>query len=303
MGHDPKKSHGLKVQPFAALVDALPKKKGGKKKAKAKVSKADAAGRSKALNDAAKKALDEMRPERRSKVDAETRRAAAAAKSKPARTEGATAPSAASGTPGAAASSPAVPTAPLEGYEYADKAAFLQEFGGVRPLGAPAGPARGRAKKKSKVKAKAVAAVVDAAHRAEDELARSRLGQLVAGGLTFHIERDGDHITGRRDKVTMKTVRLLTGGELAPERSLDLHGRTRVETSRLVRQFVREAHRAGRRTLAIVHGKGTHSALGGVLREAVIEALTKGGAAPLVHAFATAPARLGGEGALLVRLS
>jgi DNA-nicking Smr family endonuclease len=101
----------------------------------------------------------------------------------------------------------------------------------------------------------------------------------------------------------MKTVRLLTGGEFAPERSLDLHGRTRLETSRLVRQFVRDAHRAGRRTLAIVHGRGTHSAIGGVLREAVIEALTKGGAAPLVHAFATAPPRLGGEGALLVRLA
>ena len=53
----------------------------------------------------------------------------------------------------------------------------------------------------------------------------------------------------------------------------------------------------------VVHGRGTRSAGGvGVLKALVVEALSEGGAAPVVTAFATAPGHLGGEGALLVRL-
>jgi DNA-nicking Smr family endonuclease len=53
----------------------------------------------------------------------------------------------------------------------------------------------------------------------------------------------------------------------------------------------------------IIHGKGAHSEGGiGVLEEACVEALTKGGAAPFVEAFATAPARFGGRGAIVARL-
>ena len=96
---------------------------------------------------------------------------------------------------------------------------------------------------------------------------------------------------------------MLREGKLPPEATVDLHGLTRREAGQKVRAFVREEHRRGRRTVAIVHGKGTHSEGGvGVLREVVVEVLSRGGAAPLVEAFATAPARFGGEGAILARL-
>ena len=66
---------------------------------------------------------------------------------------------------------------------------------------------------------------------------------------------------------------------------------------------MRSARRAGRRYLLVIHGKGSHSADGvGVLRDAVLEALTSGGAAPVVAAFATACSRLGGSGALALAL-
>jgi DNA-nicking Smr family endonuclease len=66
---------------------------------------------------------------------------------------------------------------------------------------------------------------------------------------------------------------------------------------------VRKAHRRGLDVLCIVHGKGQHSEGGkGVLRDAVLSALTETGAAPLVLAFVTAPDVLGGSGALLVEL-
>lgn len=283
----------LKSNPFAALADALPgkKKKAPAKKAKAKTSRADAKKRAAAKNAAAKKALEAMSPERRSKEAAAKRRAAAEARAKKQIER-----------KKAEADAPEAPAAPLEGYSYEDKAAFHQAFGGVRSLDAPSGPARGRHKKKTTPKAKPVRAQVEAQAKAADEAARRRLGELVAGGLKFAIEREPGSVRGRRDGAPASTVRLLERGELPPENTVDLHGQTTAEARRTVRNFVRDQHRKGRRTLAIVHGKGLHSATGGVLRDAVVDALTRDGAAPLVECFCTAPTRLGGEGAMLVRL-
>ena len=96
---------------------------------------------------------------------------------------------------------------------------------------------------------------------------------------------------------------MLASGELGPVARLDLHGERVKAVAGAVRAFVRGSHRASRRNLCIVHGKGRHSEGGrGVLQDAVVEALTNGGAAPLVDSFASAPTRFGGLGAMLVRL-
>ncbi|MBZ0117984.1 MAG: Smr/MutS family protein [Sandaracinaceae bacterium] len=88
------------------------------------------------------------------------------------------------------------------------------------------------------------------------------------------------------------------------ESSLDLHGLRASEAEAEVARFVRREHRRGVRRVCIVHGKGLHSEGGvGVLADRVVRALTEGLAAPLVVAFATAPADLGGTGALLVELA
>ena len=66
---------------------------------------------------------------------------------------------------------------------------------------------------------------------------------------------------------------------------------------------MRAQHRRGARRLCLAHGKGNHSEGGvGVLRDVVVRTLTEGGAAPVVHAFATASSHLGGTGALVVEL-
>ncbi|MEM1417057.1 MAG: Smr/MutS family protein, partial [Myxococcota bacterium] len=139
---------------------------------------------------------------------------------------------------------------------------------------------------------------------AAEEAARARLDRLVAGDAHFDVRRHADGgLEGKRRGSPDRTVRMLAAGELTPEARLDLHGRERREVAREVSQFVRTGHRAGRRTLALIHGKGNHSEGGrGVLEDAVIKALTDGGAAPLVEAFATAPRRHGGTGVMLVRL-
>ena len=57
----------------------------------------------------------------------------------------------------------------------------------------------------------------------------------------------------------------LRRGRLAPERTLDLHGRRAEEAHRAVIAFVTAAHAQGLRCVAIVTGKGTGET-GGVLR-------------------------------------
>ncbi|MEM9070027.1 MAG: Smr/MutS family protein [Myxococcota bacterium] len=191
---------------------------------------------------------------------------------------------------------PDAPTA----YSYEDRVAFSQAFSGVAPLGTPAPKAKRKSATKKPARDARAQAVAES--RAKEEAARKRLDQLVSGGIRFVVERS-DGVEGRRSDASARTVRMLRHGELPPEASLDLHGKTRAEVGPALRAFVRDAHKRGRLTLAIIHGKGKHSEGGvGVLRDAAVAALTKGGAAPLVDAFATAPDRFGGEGALLVRL-
>jgi len=197
----------------------------------------------------------------------------------------------------------------LEGYTYEDRVAFADAFGGLDS-------AESRAERRRRHKAKQAGAkqrpteqqarrkaARDAADVAE-LAARAQLDRLVAGALEFDVRiADDGVVRGVRSGAAKRTARMLGDGELPPERSLDLHGFEARVVGREVNRFVRKAHGEGRRTLCLVHGRGRHSEGGlPVLADAVVAALTEGGAAPLVEAFATAPDRFGGRGATLVRL-
>ena len=192
------------------------------------------------------------------------------------------------------------PAHPLADYSYDDRAAFQAAFGDVRPLGAPA---QGSKPKKRGAKPPGTKKVMSGPDPAELQ-ARATLDRLVGGGARFKVRRNEDGgLEGWRDGVPGRTLRMLAGGELAPEDRLDLHGHRVAEANALINGFIRKAHRAGRRTLVIIHGKGQNSEGGrGVLETATVDALTEGGAAPLVEAFTTAPMRFGGHGATVVRL-
>jgi len=185
----------------------------------------------------------------------------------------------------------------LAAYTRDDQVAFHQAFAGVDSL-------ESKHHKRQSPDRNALAKAVRARAEAAEEDARRRLDALVGGGVHFDLIRHGDGgIEGRRRGAPDRTCRMLAMGELAPSATLDLHGYLQAEVESAVRTFVRGSHKAGRQTLRIVHGKGNHSEGGkGVLRAAVVKALTNGGAAPAVEAFASAPDRFGGEGALLGRL-
>jgi DNA-nicking Smr family endonuclease len=147
------------------------------------------------------------------------------------------------------------------------------------------------------------AATRPAAEPSEEAVARARLSDLVGGGVRFDVTWDEGFVQGLRSGGDRKWLSRLSAAGFAPEAQLDLHGLRRAEVERAVSQFVRGRHRSGARYLLIIPGKGQHSEAGiGVLGEALAQALSRGSAAPLVLAFATAHTRHGGRGAVAVML-
>jgi DNA-nicking Smr family endonuclease len=121
--------------------------------------------------------------------------------------------------------------------------------------------------------------------------------------MRFVVQRDGDHVQARRDDVSASQAARLFTRVAAPEKKLDLHGLRADDAARQVVTFVRAAQREGKRVVLIVHGRGQRSAGGvGVLPDVVLETLSRGGAAPVVRAFMSAPQRQGGAGAVVVFL-
>ena len=108
-----------------------------------------------------------------------------------------------------------------------------------------------------------------------------------------------------------QVARKLDTGKLAVEARLDLHGLKQVEAHAALRRFLISAQANGKRHVLVITGKGAgrdearsfyeeHER--GVLRQAVPHWLGLPDLAPLVVSFSPAPRRLGGDGALYVRL-
>jgi DNA-nicking Smr family endonuclease len=75
---------------------------------------------------------------------------------------------------------------------------------------------------------------------------------------------------------------------------IDLHGQFAQDAATNLLAFINENHRQGNKTLLVVHGRGY-----GILRKTVVSVLETH---PLVADYQTAPGRLGGVGAMIVRL-
>ena len=108
-----------------------------------------------------------------------------------------------------------------------------------------------------------------------------------------------------------QTARKLDKGRLAVEARLDLHGMRQGDAHAALRKFINWAQSKDYRHVLIITGKGSLRAESesfydenarGVLRQAVPHWLTHGDLAPRIVSVSEAPRRLGGEGALYVRL-
>lgn len=180
--------------------------------------------------------------------------------------------------------------------DYDERMAIRRAYAGVQRMNEPDAP------KVVQPTVRSAEEVADQAQR--DAEARARLDAFVGQAKRFVIDKDGDEVRGRRDDLSPARAAQLFARVVAPEQKLDLHGLRGDDAGRQVVAFVRAAQHAGKRVVLIVHGRGQHSAGGvGVLAEVVLETLSRGGAAPVVQAFMSAPQRQGGSGALIVFLT
>ena len=118
---------------------------------------------------------------------------------------------------------------------------------------------------------------------------------------TLTIEGDDGLAVGRAAGVNRAQVALLRGGQVRPEATLDLHGRSAAEAAPALAQFLLDSVRLRRRCVLVVHGQGLHSGGVAVLRDLVVGDLV-GKASGLVHAFSPAAPSDGGRGATYVML-
>jgi len=118
----------------------------------------------------------------------------------------------------------------------------------------------------------------------------------------FELVRSGERTSGLAPGIDRAHLHRLERGEIPVDRELDLHGLSRSEAREDLGYELRDAWESGERCVRIVHGRGAHSELGPVLKEAVLEWLQQPPLAERVMAFCSALPRDGGAGALYVLL-
>jgi len=115
----------------------------------------------------------------------------------------------------------------------------------------------------------------------------------------------------RYAELDRQTTRRLEKGRLEVEAKLDLHGMRQRDAHAALRRFLKSAQGKDYRHVLVITGKGATQEAAksfyeeearGVLRQAVPQWLRGPEFASFVVSFSQAPRRLGGEGALYVRL-
>jgi DNA-nicking Smr family endonuclease len=114
----------------------------------------------------------------------------------------------------------------------------------------------------------------------------------------------------RGETLDRQTARKLERGTVAVEARLDLHGMRQREAHAALRRFLKAAQGKGHRHVLVITGKGVepgerrslYEGERGVLRVSVPHWLAAPDLASVVVSYSEAPRRLGGEGALYVRL-
>jgi DNA-nicking Smr family endonuclease len=134
--------------------------------------------------------------------------------------------------------------------------------------------------------------------RARDEaeaLKESRL--FPSGDAAF----DGaEPLSYRRDEISARTLKRLAAGQYSVQDEIDLHHLRASDAEAVLKRFLDQARAEEQFCVRIIHGKGLRSESAPVLKAMVDRLLRLRGD---VLAFASAPTKLGGTGALLVLLN
>jgi DNA-nicking Smr family endonuclease len=132
--------------------------------------------------------------------------------------------------------------------------------------------------------------------RDEQQVLQESLG---AGPEHMEVE-SGEELTFRRPEISDAVLRKLRRGRFTIQGEIDLHGLTGEQARGALRAFLAESVNAGISCVRVVHGKGLRSGpRGPVLKASVNRWLRQWDD---VLAFASAPTRDGGTGAVYVLL-
>lgn len=116
------------------------------------------------------------------------------------------------------------------------------------------------------------------------------------------VERSESSVRARAEDAPARLVQDLERGRAVPRRELDLHRLSAAGARQLLDLEIPRARKDGVGCVLVVCGRGMHSTLEGpVLPDVVIERLSEELEGDVL-AFATAPRKWGGQGALIVCL-
>ena len=113
--------------------------------------------------------------------------------------------------------------------------------------------------------------------------------------------RASDSLAYRRDGISERIWRKLRRGQFAVQDEIDLHHQRVSEAEALLRAFLLECRERDHLCVRVVHGKGLHSKAGMPILKNLVETTLRRRSDVL--AYTSAPAAMGGGGAVLVLLS
>ena len=137
----------------------------------------------------------------------------------------------------------------------------------------------------------------------QEQAVMEHLKGLVQGSIEMDITFSDEYIEGAVHGVGRKIMKMLKRGKIPVQGHIDLHGLTKKDAEKEVRDFLVNSHKRGLRCLLIVHGRGLNSPDSiPVLKERIPVWLNRGPARKIVLAFASARPYDGGTGAIYVLL-
>ncbi|HET9047651.1 MAG TPA: Smr/MutS family protein [Chiayiivirga sp.] len=137
--------------------------------------------------------------------------------------------------------------------------------------------------------------------RSQERDEAEALQQLRTSPFTAAHLGPGDRLEYLHEAYPSSLLRRLKRGQYAVQDEIDLHRLSQLQAEAVLRAFLLEVRQQGHRCVRIVHGKGLRSGDQGPVLKALVDRVLRQRAD--VIAFASAPEREGGSGAVVCVLT